>query len=50
MDSSKIDKLAFLTIEQRIRLTKRLEIYNMKQTNSVSYSKELTRYFISKKK
>jgi hypothetical protein len=50
MDQTKIDKLSFLTADQRNRLAMKLQIYNIKQTNTVSYSKELTRYFITKKK
>jgi len=50
MDQTKIDKLSFLNTEQKNRLAMRLHIYNMKQINTVSYSKELTKYFISKKK
>ncbi len=38
MDTSKIDKLAFLTVDQRDRLAKQLKLYNMKQTYTVSYS------------
>jgi hypothetical protein len=50
MDQSKIDKLSFLNVEEKTFLSKKLQIYSMKQMNTVSYSKELTRYFISKKK
>lgn len=50
MDESKINKLSFLNSDQKNRLAMKLQIYNMKQMNSVSYSKELTKYFISKKK
>ncbi len=50
MDQSKIDKLSFLNVEEKSFLSKKLKIYSMKQMNAVSYSKELTKYFISKKK
>ena len=50
MDQSKIDKLSFLNADQKNRLAMRLQIYSMKQVNAVSYSKELTKYFISKKR
>lgn len=50
MDQSKIDKLSFLNSEQKSILAKKLLIYSMKQMNTISYSKELTKYFISKKK
>jgi hypothetical protein len=50
MDQSKIDKLSFLNVEEKTFLSKKLQIYSMKQMNTVSYSKELTIYFISKKK
>ncbi len=50
MDQSKIDKLSFLNVEEKSFLSKKLKIYSMKQMNTVSYSKELTKYFISKKK
>lgn len=50
MDQTKIDKLSFLSPQQKARLSKKLHIYNLRQTYSVIYSKELTRYFISKKK
>lgn len=50
MDQSKIDKLSFLNAEQKNRLAMRLQIYSMKQVNAVSYSKDLTKYFISKKR
>lgn len=50
MDQSKIDKLSFLNNEQKSILAKKLQIYSMKQINTISYSKELTKYFISKKK
>lgn len=39
MDESKINKLSFLSLEQKNRLAMKLQIYNMKQMNSVSYSK-----------
>lgn len=50
MDQSKIDKLSFLNPDQKKWLAMKLQIYSMKQSNAVSYSKELTRYFISKKR
>ena len=50
MDQNKIDKLSFLSTDQKSFLAKKLQIYSMKQINTVSYSKELTKYFISKKK
>lgn len=50
MDQTKIDKLSFLSNDQKNRLAKRLLIYNLKQINTISYTKELKKYFISKKK
>ena len=50
MDRGKIDKLSFLNTEQKNILAKKLQIYSMKQINKISYSKELTKYFISKKR
>lgn len=50
MDQSKIDKLSFLNPDQKKWLGMKLQIYSMKQSNAVSYSKELTKYFILKKR
>lgn len=50
MDQNKIDKLSFLTPDQKEHLAKRLKIYNIKTMDTISYSYELTKYFISKKK
>ncbi len=50
MDKNKIEKLSFLSVKEKNNLAMKLQIYNMKQINSVSYSKELMKYFIAKKK
>lgn len=50
MDEKKINKITFLTSEQKNLLTKKLRNYSLKNSNSISYSKELTTYFVTKKK
>jgi len=39
MDQNKIDKLSFLSSEQRNRLAMKLQIYSIKQIDAVKYSK-----------
>lgn len=39
MDQNKIDKLSFLSTEQKARLSMKLHIYNLRQINAISYTK-----------